>query len=49
MSLPSTVEAKTLFEAVVSLFGGKCGDFDGIDVHGVRVMGGGVGGNRVWG
>ena len=44
MSLPPTVEAKTLFEAVVSLFRGKCGDFDGVDAHGVRVMGGGGGG-----
>ena len=42
----NTVEAEALFEAAFSLFRGKLGDEDRVDIHGIRVVGGGGG---LWG
>ena len=40
----SAVEAEFLFNASFVFFRGKLGDFDGIDDHGIRVVGLGIGG-----
>ena len=42
----SAVEAEFLFNATFVFFWGELGDFDGIDDHGVRVMGLSIGGVR---
>ena len=40
----AAVEAEFLLNATFAFLWGKLGDFDGIDDHGIRVVGLGVGG-----